>query len=60
MKERLDMSEDPACIDTTHHGRKVHVCICSTDQCNKGVNGPVAASQLIWTMVAAIIAGIYY
>ncbi len=42
-KERListgeGFDQDPACEDTTNHGRKVTVCYCSSDQCNKSNN----------------------
>jgi hypothetical protein len=29
---------DPACYETVHNGRDVHVCICSGDKCN-GASG---------------------
>ena len=33
-RETNHTDEDPTCYDTTDNGRKVRVCICTTDKCN--------------------------
>ena len=37
------MAVDPACYESTDKGRKVNICLCSTDMCNAATTATTAA-----------------
>ena len=50
---------DPACHETVHNGRDVHVCICSGDKCNGAdTNDVVGVGRLTTLLAAILVAGI--
>ena len=58
MQERGDdIGDDPSCYESTDKGRKVSICLCSTDMCNAANhNGAAAGAKLAFAAVTALLA----
>lgn len=41
---------DPACHEDVHHGRDVHVCYCSIDQCNSAITTKASYDGMVQTL----------
>ena len=59
-KERIlargdDIGADPSCYESTDKGRKVNICLCSTDMCN-GASDNGAGAKLAFAAITALLA----
>ena len=46
---------DPACYESTDKGRKVHICLCSTDMCNAAA-ATTAGAKLAFAAMTTVLA----
>lgn len=58
MQERGDdIGDDPSCYESTDKGRKVSICLCSTDMCNAANhNGGAAGAKLAFAAFITLLA----
>ena len=47
---------DPSCYETTDKGRKVSICLCSTDMCNAAPNDNGAGAKLAFAAIITLLA----
>ena len=66
MQEKEDLKEidnswdeDPTCYDTTHNGREVRVCICTSDKCNSSPKLNLVKNYLLMTLTVAALVFAY-
>ena len=47
---------DPSCYESKDKGRKVNICLCSTDMCNAANDRGSAGAKLVFAAVSALLA----
>ena len=60
-KERVQargdsIGADPSCYETTDKGRKVSICLCSTDMCNAAPNDNGAGAKMAFAAIITLLA----
>ena len=57
MQERGDdIGDDPSCYESTDKGRKVSICLCSTDMCNTASDNNSAGAKLAFAAMITLLA----
>ena len=47
---------DPSCYESKDKGRKVNICLCSTDMCNAANDRGEAGAKLAFAAITALLA----
>ena len=51
-----DIGDDPSCYESTDKGRKVNICLCSTDMCNAASDKGAAGAKLAFAALITLLA----
>ena len=56
MQRGDSIGADPSCYESKDKGRKVNICLCSTDMCNAANDRGSAGAKLVFAAVSALLA----